>query len=164
MNHPLFEWVVILGLILLCLSYYRSIQKGEAEGFQQEERFVLKTDNAVYDVFYSDIYDTLWEPKISAKYEVDKLMGAMQPEKKTACMLDVGAGTGSRMKEWKRRGFDIQGIDQSSAMVKQESLDIVVGDVLDPMAFDQNSFTHIFCMDFTLYELADKRQFFKNCS
>jgi len=164
MNYQLFEWLIILGLVLFCLYYYRSIQKTGEEGFQQDERFLLKTDEEIYDDFYCEIYDTLWEPKISAKYEVDKLIGTMQPDKETACMLDVGAGTGSRMKEWKHRGFDIQGIDQSQAMANHGSMDILVGNVLDPMAFDRNSFSHIFCMDFTLYEFADKLQFFKNCS
>ena len=163
MKSNLFELLVICSLILVVIWYYRKTNK--IEGFQQNERFLLKTGQDSYDGFYSEIYDELWKPEDRVKYEVDLLINTLKPEARFSRMLDVGCGTGAFMKCLMKQGFQTRGIDLSKAMSQkaiQEGHDITVGDVLDPMIFDRAAFTHIFCMDFTLYELKDKRQFFKN--
>jgi hypothetical protein len=37
------------------------------------------------------------------------------------------------------------------------------GDALDPMVFEQGMFSHILCMDRTIYEMEDKIAFLRNC-
>ena len=165
MKSNLFELLILCGFILVAIWYYRKIHI-HSEGFQQNERFVLKTGQDSYDEFYSEIYDELWKPVDRVKYEVDLLINTLKPEPRFSRLLDVGCGTGVLLKEFKQRGFQARGIDKSKDMSQraiQDGADITVGDVLDPMAFDRAAFTHIFCMDFTLYELEDKQQFFKNC-
>ena len=128
------------------------------EGFQQNERFVLKTDAETYDGFYSDIYDELMVPEPRAKYESDLILRTLQPEPRFARMLDVGCGTGAFLHELQSRGFDARGIDVSNPMRERAIAkypDVVINNhsVLDPMAYDRAAFTHVFCMEFTLYEL-----------
>jgi SAM-dependent methyltransferase len=161
------EWLLLCGVVLIAIWFYRKSVK-HTEGFQQKERFVLKTDGATYDGFYSEIYDELMVPETRAKYEADIILQTLQPESRFSCMLDVGSGTGAFLNELETRGFEVQGIDTSKpmcnkAIAKYPKLVIKNESVLDPMAYNRAAFTHIFCMDFTLYEIADKAQFFKNC-
>ena len=167
MKSTMIQWLFLCSLLLLAIWFYQKKTK-PIEGFQQKDRFVLKTDEASYDNFYSEIYDTLMLPEARAKYELDIVLRTLQPEPRFSRMLDVGTGTGPVLSELKRRGFQVRGIDQSKAMIqiakkKDSSADIVCENVLNPMAYDRASFTHIFCMGLTLYEIVDKPTFFNNC-
>jgi SAM-dependent methyltransferase len=82
-------------------------------------------------------------------------------------MLDVGSGTGAVISTLKNRGYTTYGIDHSQSMnntaKRNKDLIIKCDDVENPMAFDRALFTHIFCMNFTIYEIKNKLTFFKNC-
>jgi SAM-dependent methyltransferase len=160
------EGLLFCVIILLCIWLYKKNTR-PVEGFQQSERFLMKSDQASYDGFYTEIYDSLMLPEERASYEVGELVKALQPDPRYSRLLEVGSGTGAFLNEWKRRGFIISGIDASEAMVaksksKYPSVDVIKGNILDPMCYDRAAYTHIFCMDFTLYELSDIRGFFKN--
>jgi SAM-dependent methyltransferase len=160
------EGLLFCVIVLLCIWLWRKKTR-TMEGFQQSERFLMKSDQASYDEFYSEIHDSLMLPEERASYEVGELVKALQPDPRYSRLLEVGSGTGSFLNEWKRRGFIISGIDASQSMVaksksKYPEADVIKADVLDPMCYDRAAYTHIFCMDFTLYELADARAFFKN--
>ena len=45
-------------LLLIVVGIFRS-NKMRTEGFEQNDKFMFKTDSDVYDDFYSDIYDQL---------------------------------------------------------------------------------------------------------
>ena len=161
--------LLLCAIVLICIWFYQKNAKPK-EGFQQSERFLLKSEEYSYDNFYCEIYDTLTQPENRVKYEMDLIIKNLQPEPRFARMLDVGSGTGTFLKELKKQGFQAKGIDKSAAMVKMskkkygdKDLDIQQNDVLDPMVYDRASFTHIFCLDFTVYEIEDKTQFFSNC-
>lgn len=160
------EGLLFCAIILLGIWLWRKKTR-PIEGFQQAERFLMKSDQASYDGFYSEIYDSLMLPEERASYEVGELMKALQPDPRYSRLLEVGSGTGAFLNEWRRRGFVISGIDASEAMVakskiKYPSVNVIKGNILDPMCYDRAAYTHIFCMDFTLYELEDVRGFFKN--
>jgi len=158
--------LLLCAIILLGIWMYQKKMK-PTEGFQQNERFLMKSEEKSYDNFYCEIYDTLTLPEKRVKYELDLLLKNLQPEPRFARMLEVGSGTGTFLHELTSRGFHAKGIDRSSAMnkiakKKYGDLDILQADVFDPMAYDRAAFTHIFCMDFTIYEMEDKAPFFKN--
>ena len=168
MNRDLFYILVILAIIILCIWIYRKkYSLGPSEGFQQNERFLLKNDQYCYDEFYSEIYDKIMLPDDRARYEIDEVLQVLQPERRFSCMLDVGSGTGAVMSNLIKRGYKAYGIDQSQAMIdyakRDGDLEIKCDNVENPMAFDRALFTHIFCMNFTIYEIENKRVFFKNC-
>jgi SAM-dependent methyltransferase len=168
MNRDLFYILVILAIIILCIWIYRKkYSLGPSEGFQQNERFLLKNDQYCYDEFYSEIYDKIMLPDDRARYEIDEVLQVLQPERRFSCMLDVGSGTGAVMSTLIKRGYKAYGIDQSQAMIdyakRDTDLEIKCDNVENPMAFDRALFTHIFCMNFTIYEIENKHVFFKNC-
>jgi ubiquinone/menaquinone biosynthesis C-methylase UbiE len=168
MNRDLFYILVILAIILLSIWIYRkNYRLTSSEGFQQKERFLLKTDADSYDDFYSEIYDKIMDPYQRAEYEIDEVLKALQPERRFSTMLDVGSGTGAVISTLKNRGYTTYGIDHSQSMnntaKRNKDLIIKCDDVENPMAFDRALFTHIFCMNFTIYEIKNKLTFFKNC-
>ena len=164
--NSIMEGLFFCVIILLGIWLYKKKTR-PVEGFQQSERFLMKSDQASYDGFYSEIYDSLMLPEERSQYEVGELIKALQPDPRYSRLLEVGSGTGAFLNEWKRRGFVISGVDASQAMVaksksKYPSANVIKANILDPMCYDRAAYTHIFCMDFTLYELADVRGFFKN--
>lgn len=167
MKSPFIEWLLLCAVILIGIWFYKTSRKTN-EGFQQNERFVLKTENDIYDGFYSEIYDELMIPEPRAEYEADLILRTLQPDTRYSRMLDVGCGTGALLNNLQMRGFDIRGIDVSKqmnkrALAKYPNVVIKNHSILDPMAYERAAFTHVFCMDFTLYEIEDKPLFFKNC-
>jgi len=168
MNQDLFYILVILAIILLSIWIYRNFYRlTSSEGFQQNERFILKTDADSYDDFYSEIYDKIMDPYERAEYEIDEVLKTLQPERRFSTMLDVGSGTGAVISTLKNRGYTTYGIDSSQSMnntaKRNKDLIIKCDNVENPMAFDRALFTHIFCMNFTIYEIKNKLIFFKNC-
>ena len=163
--------ILLAGIVLIFLIYKKYIRKTrEDEGFQQNERFILKSDEYIYDDFYGEIYDEIMLPENRVKYEVDTLIQTLSPSTQYSIMLDVGTGTGCFMKYLKDLGYTVYGIEKSEAMIdvardKYENtttMEIKCASVEDPMAYDRAIFTHIFCMNFTIYEMKDKLAFFKN--
>jgi SAM-dependent methyltransferase len=168
MNIGLAQIVLLFALILLGIWIFKNVEKKGIEGFEQKERFLLKTDKDIYDDFYCEIYDELMERKRFAAYELDQIIKTLQPEPRFATFLDIGSGTGSAVHLLKEIGYKAYGIDQSQSMVelsqrKHSGLEIKCADIEDPMAYDRALFTHILCLDFTLYEIEDKTRFFNNC-
>ena len=168
-NSTLFQLLLVLTIIVLVIYVYKKYKKPIInEGFQQKERFLLKIDGNIYDDFYGEIYDDLMLPKERATYELDKVLETLQPELKFSTMLDVGSGTGELINVLKKRGYRAYGIDKSESMLsicktKYPDIETKCQNVEDPLAYDRSLFTHIFCTNFTIYEIENKMQFFKNC-
>jgi SAM-dependent methyltransferase len=81
--------------------------------------------------------------------------------------LDVGSGTGEFVNHLTDLGFRAYGVDKSDAMIdaaksKYDDIQIKKADVIDPMCYDMSLFTHIFCLDSTVYEIENKSRFFYN--
>ena len=103
-NSILFQLLLVLTIIVLIMYVYKKYKKVIIyEGFQQKERFLLKTDENIYDNFYGAIYDDLMLPNERAIYELDKILSTLQPEPKFSTMLDVGSGTGEFVNALKKR-------------------------------------------------------------
>jgi SAM-dependent methyltransferase len=89
------------------------------------------------------------------------------PNTKTV-VLDVGCGTGHHVaKMAQNNNLEIIGIDISPSMIKKAktnypNLNFQLADVLNRDAFQNNMFTHILCLYFTIYYIEDKNQFFNN--
>ena len=168
-NTFLFELLLLLALAVIIILFYKSyFKKGLGqEGFQQKEKFILKENGETYDDFYGEIYDTLMLPEERIRYEMDTILKTLQPDTKHTRMLDIGSGTGVLVNYLKEKGFTAYGVDKSKAMVEISKerfpIDVKCANVEEAMAYDRSLFTHIFCMNFTIYEIDDKLQLFKNC-
>jgi len=168
-NTFLFEILLLLALAVLFILFYKSFLKKKTglEGFQQQEKFILKQGDETYDDFYGEIYDTLMLPEERIRYEMDTVLKTVQPDPKHSTLLDIGSGTGVLVNYLKEKGFRAYGVDKSKAMVEiskeRYPIDIKCANVEEAMAYDRSLFTHIFCMNFTIYEIENKLQMFKNC-
>jgi SAM-dependent methyltransferase len=168
-NMFLFELLLLLALAIIIIYFYKSWFKKRLgqEGFQQQEKFILKENGETYDDFYGEIYDTLMLPEERIRYEMDTILKTLQPDAKHARILDIGSGTGVLVNYLKDKGYTAYGVDKSKAMVEISKerfpIDVKCANVEEAMAYDRSLFTHIFCMNFTIYEIEDKLQLFKNC-
>ena len=137
------------------------------EGFEQHDKFLLKSGPDVYDDFYADIYDYLVFNVIKNQYEVGEIINKTTPSSESI-ILDVGSGTGHHVAELSSKNLNVMGIDNSEAMVHKAKQNFPnnrfeVLDALNSNAFKPESFTHILCLYFTIYYMKDKMRFFHNC-
>jgi len=160
--------LISLSIIIIIIHFFKLFNtKPYYEGFNQSAPFVLKRNNQIYDSFYAMVYDDLYKTETRSDYEYKKIIEMTQPTKKSE-FLDVGSGTGHLVNNLNNAGYHAIGIDKSKAMInysekKFPDIEIKCGDVIDSMNYDKGVFTHITCMNFTIYHLEDKLTFFKNC-
>jgi len=164
-------WLIIAVVLLVLLLILQSARKStKYEGFQQKEPFSIQRENSTYDEFYSEIHDSLFKTESRSEKEAIEIIKATQPDKDFSVFLDIGCGTGCLVNALKRRGYNAIGVDKSQAMIetgkerhKDSKSSMHCGDATDPLTFERGTFTHIMCMDRTVYEIEDKIAFFRNC-
>lgn len=162
-------WILlIIAIILVIMIVYKKIGIKKNEGFDQGAPFVLKRNNDIYDSYYAMIYDDLHKSQPRVEFEYQKIVDMTHPTMEHSVFLDIGCGTGNLINQLTVEGYTAYGIDESVAMLeisqyKYPKNNIKLGTIIDPMAYDRGSFTHITCMNFTIYHFQDKRIFFRNC-
>tara|TARA_Y100000992_G_scaffold107173_1_gene69791 strand:+ start:2103 stop:3047 length:945 start_codon:yes stop_codon:yes gene_type:complete len=165
-------WVklIIFFIVILCLIQVSKDLKKKVfvETFSgQEEGFIVKRDEEVYDDFYAGIYDDLVLTPSKNNYELDQVISITKMNS-NSMVLDVGSGTGHHVNSLNTKGITCEGLDNSKAMVTKaksnfSSSSFKHGDVNSSMTYSQESFTHITCFYFTIYYLQNKMPFFQNC-
>ena len=160
--------ILVFLFLLFIIRYYISVywDSDQKEGFIQKESFVLKIEKEVYDDFYTSVYDKIFVPS----KRIEKCWNVLlktEPYVENSVFLDVGSGTGMFANALYEKGYSIYGIDTSEAMIEYSqknysSIAFIEGDVMVPMQFESNSFTHICCVDFTIYLFLDKHTLFQN--
>ena len=160
-----FGKILIFLAIILCLviMFKNNVSK---EGMIDNTKILIKTGDDIYDDFYASIYDYLVYSEAKNDYEIGTIINSTKLTE-ASIIADVGCGTGHHTYALKDKGFNIIGIDKSSAMIKEAkqkypSGKFMVGDALDNRLFKPDSLTHILCMYFTIYYMKDKRRFFDN--
>lgn len=159
--------VMFTLVVLLLIITYNNRSTPQQEGFVQLTKFEnYSTPSAIYDNFYADIYDEIYHSEILCKHTFLKIKEISKPAK-TSRVLDVGSGTGCMLDEFKRAGIPAEGIETSKAMIhkakeKDKMFKMKHGDVLNPMMYTDEDFTHILCLYFTMYYMPDKHIFFQN--
>ena len=74
---------------------------------------------------------------------------------KSSKILDVGCGTGNLVGYYNKNGYNIIGIDTSSAMIEKSKekfpeADFRKANVLETITFQPKTFSHITCMFYNL--------------
>lgn len=171
-TNPNTQWLkllIILSFILLLIWWKRRYMPNlYTEGFTQNEKFVVKRNADIYDPFYIGIYDYLNKTQKRSEFEMSQIVETTQPDKENSVILDIGCGTGCIVNELVSKGYRAFGVDKSVAMVelakqKFPNASVKLGDAEDSMEFDRETFTHILCLNKTIYEFPDKVAFFRNC-
>jgi SAM-dependent methyltransferase len=163
-NLGIFLLVSLILIWVLKRFYCEPMQ----EGFSQTSPYVLKQNNSIYDSFYLDYYD---EYQSSDSYSIQDSDTIRTSTKITdnSSILDVGCGTGHLLQKLEQHDVHAFGLDISPTMVEHTKLkvkhsEVQCGNVTsDPMRYENDSFSHICCTHFTLYEIQDKNTFFKHC-
>jgi len=168
------QLLLILAIVFLAVYLYRvsespyTKKSREQEGFTQEQPYVLKQNQDIYDDFYAQMYDGVNNRDKTCQRELFQMIKMTEATTANSVFLEVGSATGTVLQQLANAGYDAYGIDNSDAMVdytdtKYPALNIKNADVLDPMTYENGVFTHILCLNFTIYEFENKRQFFSNC-
>lgn len=165
------NWTKILfflAILFIFVLLFRNIKKNNnfLEGFQQNDQFLFKTGNDVYDGFYAEIYDHLVFNNLKDDYEVGEIINKTTPSSASK-ILDIGCGTGNQVVNFSQKGYNVIGIDISPSMVekakeKYPNYNFEVADAKNSDIFTSNSFTHITCLYFTIYYFENKRQLLEN--
>lgn len=161
--------LLFMAIFLILVVFFKSIQipNLNKEGYQQNDQFVFKSNNDIYDDFYCNIYDSLVFNHTKDDYEISEIFNKAKATVDSK-ILDVGSGTGHHVGKLSDKGLSVTGIDLSTFMIQKAKENypnntFIQGDVLDNHKFQYNSFTHILCLYFTVYYLEDKQKFFNNC-
>jgi SAM-dependent methyltransferase len=167
-SDSVFIYIFLLLFICFAIRYIVSIYIDpiEKEGFIQKETFVLKIDQDIYDTFYTSVYDDIFIP-LPRVENVITILQKTEPYKENSIFLDIGSGTGMLVNALSENGYNAFGIDKSEPMIeyaekKYPLSTFIEGDVRIPMQFESNTFTHICCVDFTIYLFMDKSEIFRN--
>lgn len=169
MKNIWFKLLIFMTILLLFVLIYKKMNSlKEYEGFIQKEKFVVKYDSKIYDDFYVEIYDKVNKTKNRLQNELSIIINLTQADYDNSRFLDIGSGTGYAVNELTELGFDAFGVDKSEAMIefsekKYPYARYKLGDVEEPMLFEKNTFTHILCLYYTIYQFQDKDYFFRNC-
>lgn len=162
-----FLFLLFFLFVLFLIQKYTTPTPKEA--FIQEHPFIIKRNENTYDEFSSKIYDQIFYPEKESQYVVENIFQMTKPSPAFTTILDVGCGTGELLNALQKKGFNnVYGLEKSTAMSaeclsKYPSLKVKLGDAMEPMIFEKSTFTHIFCIGMTIYELKDKIAFFRNC-
>ena len=165
------NWLYILCalaiLILLVGAFKKFIMREKkVENFTQDEDFVLKYKDTMYDTFYLEHYDDIVKSDERVQFEVSRIIHT-NPSMRESVMLDVGCGTCKLLSALTTFGYRVYGLDKSPDVIKYASqkypnLEIKQGDACNLMMYDKGLFTHVTCMYFTIYEIDDKPTFIRN--
>ena len=168
--------ILIIGILLTIFNrYLYNFVNNYGINIEGFDSSIINTDSftlnrnieEIYDGFYSKIYDHLTYDQGKHNFEIDNIKDKT-PITKNSNILDIGSGTGHLLGGLENTGSNLTGIDKSKYMcIKAKEnypkINFINDDVLRSILFDNETFSHITCMYFTLYYIKDKRLFFKNC-
>lgn len=166
-------FILSIFFILVLLRNYiieRKVGGGSKESFIQQPPFIVKRNENVYDEFTCKIYDTIFHPEKESQYVINNVFKLTEPSPNFTTILDIGCGTGELLNILSNKEYkNIYGLEKSESMAlecleKYPNLKVKIGDAsVDPMLFEKGTFSHIFCIGMTIYEIKDKIAFFRNC-
>lgn len=169
-GHLLGLALLILAILLLIFSVANRYAP-DIEGFQQTQPLVVKEGTDVYDGFYSRIYSQIMDDGNRCLYEVREIM--RNSPVKYAAILDIGCGDAAVVEHMDLTEATYTGVDISPHMLKladkrakkhanRRNIQLIEGDILDPNIVENEQYTHVLALYFSLYNIEDKRKFFMN--
>ena len=164
--HKIF--IIVLIIVFVYLVNPRPLVYENYEDMTSGKKFESKIDNEVFDVFYAKYYDKIHENKDRDVAQLKVIINYAK-NKKFVKFLDIGCGTGYHTYLLNKMKYDVTGVDKSKIMIekaksKYNDCRFFVGDILKNNLFDYSTFTHIICLNKTIYYIKDKETFFDNCS
>ena len=163
--------ILFIYLIVIVIKDKFNTKLMMVEGFKQNQKVSVYNNNNLYDEFYSEIYDILFQNEDKNVYELEKIIHYTKMNKKSN-VLDIGSGVGFHVNYLNKSGIPTIGMDNSNDMIKKANKTypgnkFQYGDILKILDIDlierQEKFTHILMLYFTIYYIDNKRLMFENC-
>ena len=162
--------LVIAIFILSGLLIWKKMVPSQTECFtQQLQPFVFKRENDKYDSFYLEYYDDLHATENYSEDDMATITEKTHPSASESIFLDIGCGTGILLEKLEQRGISAFGVDKSPSMIdacnaRLQHTEVFCQDILnDSMLYDRDTFSHITCTHFTIYEMENKEKLFNHC-
>lgn len=173
-------WVVMLSFFIILISIvyiYRlfflevsskdSDSKKGKEGFTMDSKFTVKRGEESLDSFYANMYENLFYKDLYDDYEVGIILNKTEPVRYTDALV-IGSKTGKHVDTLHSKGYNVCGMDKSRDMIEYASNKYpdnkyVLGDGTNQFTFDNDKFTLITLLDFTIYTISNRRMLFENC-
>lgn len=123
-------------------------------------------DNQSFNEFYATIYQDLFYKDVVDDYEIGIILNKIHPVRQTDALV-IGSKTGKHLDTLSKKGYNAYGLESSkdmvlSAMKKYPNNKYVLGNGLDQLVFEPEQFTLISIIDFTIYNIRDRRRIFEN--
>ena len=136
--------IIIIAVLVQTLKKPTQLTSHLTEGFKTDElAFVEKNNLNLYDDYYIDIYNVVYNKPMRYIYEIENLHEKMSLSKRSR-VLDVGSGLGFHLNLLK--GYDVpaMGLERSKDMIiKSKELfpKIIVkhGDAMENLTFEPAS-------------------------
>ena len=162
------RWCKVLLLIIIILLFFIGVNTySNKEGFiNQTEKFSFIKGPQIFDGFYSNIYDDIITDTVKDEYQVGEIINNTSPTN-SSLVLDVGSGTGDVVSLFNQKNVKAIGLDNSFDMIKiakskYPTLTFNHGNASNIMIYPAHTFTHITCLNDTIYYIKDKTTFIKN--
>lgn len=162
------RWCKLLIIILLLLLLFLGFDSyTKAEGFiNQTSKFSFKQGPEIFDNFYSGVYDDVITDNVKDEYQVGEIINKTGPTS-SSLVLDIGSGTGDIVSLFNQKNVKAIGLDNSTSMIqvskqKYPTLEFNKGDATNIMLYPAHAFTHITCLNDTIYYIKDKKHLIKN--
>lgn len=166
-KYNIFTQILFILIIILLLKIFLNKIIFKEEFSNINYTFTDYDNSSLFDSFYVNIYDKLHNDN-NKNNNIVEIIKDNTKIKNTSIILDVGCGTGEIVS--KLSEFNILGIDKSPNMIKLckdkfPNNKFNIKDILDNNIFDYNfKFSHILCLNYTIYYLENRNEFFKNCN
>lgn len=149
------------------IMWLRKERPNENEGFSQETPFVLKEGDNVFDDFFAQIYDVIYQPNLYVNSITNNIINRTSMDADKSLILVVGSDTGEQSASLQSKGFDVHTVFKYYNMFKQSkikypNLKAKVDDVENPMTYEKFTFSHVLCSGTLLYTIQNKMTFFRN--
>jgi len=168
--------IYIILVLVFIIFYLKKILKNDNliekynnldNNLYKKNFFEKKYNNDIYDDLYAHYYDYAHLNEKKNNEEIIKIKKYIDNFKNPK-ILDVGCGTGFHVNKL-NTDYDIIGIDKSKSMIKMAKskypdCKFYTRDFLNNNVYDLNTFTHILCLNRTIYNIDNKEEFFENCS
>lgn len=168
--------IYIILVLVFIIFYLKKILKNDNliekynnldNNLYKKNFFEKKYNNDIYDDLYAHYYDYAHLNQTKNNEEILKIKNYIDHFKNPK-ILDVGCGTGFHVNNL-NIDYDIIGIDKSKSMIKMAKskypdCKFYTRDFLNNNLDDLNTFTHILCLNRTIYNIDNKEEFFENCS
>ena len=161
-------WLKLILFIILIALFLILLKKNNLiENLDTKKEFTIKKNQDIYDKFYVGIYDDLFYKSFSNSYEVGTIINKTQPASESI-ILQIGSKTGNTINLLNKKNLNAIGSDihpefVNKSIEKFPNCRFSQNNPLNSMSYKSNSFTHILCLDLTIYTIKNKQLFINNC-